>query len=107
MLETVEREDLFAAGQRAGDLLRGELQALAADFPQLIGDPRGRGLMCAISFHDPAIRDWAIAAVREHRHVLFLPCGPDSLRFRPPLTAQRDELVEAVAALRRTLAELS
>lgn len=107
VLDVIEREDLFAAAYRAGDVLRGELRALAADFPEVIGDPRGRGLMCAISFHDPAVRDRAIAAVRERHHVLFLPCGPDSLRFRPPLTVQHDELVEAVSALRRTFAELA
>ncbi|MBE9373920.1 L-lysine 6-transaminase [Saccharopolyspora sp. HNM0983] len=107
VLETVERDGLFAAAQAAGAVLRGELQAVAADFPDLVRDPRGRGLMCAISFADPAVRDSAVTALRQRHRVLVLPCGPDSLRFRPPLTAEHADLAEAAAALRRTLAELA
>src|SRR5690606_41334563 len=67
--------------------------------------PRARGLMGAISFRRPEHRDQAIAVARERHRTLFLPSGPDSRRFRPPLTVQAPEIGEAVQALRKTPAE--
>ncbi|MCI2420658.1 L-lysine 6-transaminase [Saccharopolyspora sp. K220] len=106
ILEVVEREDLFEHSRSMGDLLLGELRDLAVEFPAVIRAPRGRGLMCAITFHDPAQRDRAIAIARETYRTLFLPSGPDSLRCRPPLSVRPEEIVDAVAALRKTLADL-
>ncbi|GAA2331376.1 L-lysine 6-transaminase [Saccharopolyspora halophila] len=107
ILEVIEAEGLFDHSRSMGELLLGELRDLAAEFPALVHSARGRGLMCAISFHDPADRDRALAIARDTHHTLFLPSGPDSLRARPPLSARPDELVDAVAALRKTLADLT
>lgn len=107
ILEVVERDGLFANSRDAGEVLLSELRALAAEFPEIVGHPRGRGLMCAMSFHQPALRDRAIALSREHHRTLFLPSGPDSLRFRPPLTVRTAELTAAITALRAVLGELS
>ena len=107
ILEVVERDDLFARARDTGEVLLARLRELAAEFPELVAHPRGRGLMCALSFHQPALRDRAIALARERRRALFLPSGPDSVRFRPPLTARADEVTAAVDALRAVLGELS
>ncbi|MER7013272.1 L-lysine 6-transaminase [Saccharopolyspora sp. NPDC000359] len=107
ILEVVEAEGLFDHSRQMGELLLGELRDLAAEFPSLVRAPRGRGLMCAISFHDPANRDRALAIARDRHRTLFLPSGPDSLRARPPLSARPEELVDAVSALRKTLADLT
>ena len=107
ILEVVERDGLFAHSREMGELLLGELRSLAERFPSLITAPRGRGLMCAVSFRDPRLRDAAIAAARSQHRALFLPSGPDSLRFRPPLSVRPDELTDAVAALRAALTGLA
>ena len=107
ILEVVEAEGLFEHSRRMGQLLLSELRELAAEFPSMLRDPRGRGLMCAVSFHDPGLRDRAIAVARERHRTLFLPSGPDSLRCRPPLSARADEITDAVAALRATLTDLA
>ncbi|QIZ35852.1 L-lysine 6-transaminase [Saccharopolyspora sp. ASAGF58] len=106
ILEVVECEGLFEHSRQMGELLLGELRDLTAEFPSVIRDPRGRGLMCAITFNDPAKRDLALAVARDSYRTLFLPSGPDSLRCRPPLSARPEEIVDAVAALRKTLADL-
>ena len=103
VLEVVERDDLFANARAVGEVLLSELRDLAAEFPELVVDPRGRSLMGAISFRDPALRDRVITAAREDHRTLFLPCGPDSLRFRPPLTATPEEVTAAATALRAVL----
>lgn len=107
ILEIVERDGLFEHSRRMGELLLGELGALAAEFPEVIRSARGRGLMCAVSFVEPAQRDAAIAVARDRHRTLFLPSGPDSLRFRPSLSVSPEEITEAVAALRAALTELS
>lgn len=107
ILEIVEEEGLLANARDKGVWLRGELRSLAARFPSVLRDPRGRGLMCAVSFTDPALRDRAIVDVRERHHTLFLPSGPDSLRWRPPLSVRDEELSDAVAALRSTVSGLA
>lgn len=106
ILEIVERDGLFERSRELGALLLTELRELAAEFPSLLTAPRGRGLMCAVTFRDPELRNKAIAAARTDHRTLFLPSGPDSLRFRPPLSAHPSELAAAVAALRATLTGL-
>jgi L-lysine 6-transaminase len=107
ILEVVESDDLFIHSGQMGELLLSELHGLVETFPTVLRDPRGRGLMCAVSFRDPSHRDRAITIAREHYRTLFLPSGPDSLRWRPPLTVRPDEIADAISALRKTLAELS
>lgn len=107
ILEVVESEDLLDNARRMGELLRSELRGLAAEFPTVVGAPRGQGLMCAIDFADAAQRDEAIAIARERYRTLFLPSGPRSLRWRPALSVRADELTGAVTALRKTLTDLS
>jgi L-lysine 6-transaminase len=87
-----------------GRHLLNRLVDLAAEFPALVLDPRGRGLMCAFSMPDPAQRDALVRGLWD-RHVIMLPSGADSVRFRPALTVSRDEIDAAVEAVRVVLAE--
>ncbi|MHA6802374.1 L-lysine 6-transaminase [Salinifilum ghardaiensis] len=100
ILRTIEREGLFDHAARMGEVLRNELHELAAEFPAVLRHPRGRGLMCAIGFHDRTVRDRVIAEARRRCRTLFLPSGPDSVRWRPPLTVSEEEISAAVAAMR-------
>ncbi len=70
--------------------------------PALVRDPRGRGLMCAFSMPSGAARDELVNRLWD-RHVIMLPSGVDSVRFRPALTVSRDELDAAVDAVRAVL----
>ncbi|MDO3638447.1 L-lysine 6-transaminase [Mycolicibacterium arseniciresistens] len=102
ILEVIESDDLMARAGKAGRYLRDELDRLASDFPGLVGDVRGRGLMCAFSLPSAAQRDALIARLWELR-VIMLASGADSVRFRPPLTVTRDEIDAALAAVRTAL----
>jgi L-lysine 6-transaminase len=106
MLETIEREDLFGNSARQGRHLLQELRALVGDFPRLLGEPRGRGLMCAVNVVDTASRDLLLTVARTRQRALFLPCGATGIRFRPPLSVQQDDLDAAVTALREAAAEV-
>ena len=82
------------------------LRELAARHPA-VTDPRGRGLMCAVTLATPALRDRVVARLRTVEHVIVLGCGTRSVRFRPALTVTAAELATGVAALDRVLGEVA
>ncbi|MDI3314789.1 MAG: L-lysine 6-transaminase [Mycobacterium sp.] len=105
ILEVIEAEGLFEHAAEQGRYLRARLDELAAGFPELVLDPRGRGLMCAFSLPSTAARDELIRRLWE-RQVIVLPSGTDSVRFRPALTVSRGEIDAAVGAVRGALADM-
>ncbi|QLY32048.1 L-lysine 6-transaminase [Nocardia huaxiensis] len=102
ILEVIEHEDLAARAARLGPHL---LQRLieVAEQDSRVTNPRGRGLMCAITLETPQLRDEVVTRLREEEQVLLLGTGERGIRFRPPLTVTMDELDEAVDALARVL----
>ncbi len=102
ILEVIERDRLIDRARLTGAHLLIELTALAARHPE-VTDPRGRGLLCAVTLDTVRRRDEVVAALREREHVLLLGTGERGIRFRPPLTVTAGELTAAVAALDRVL----
>jgi L-lysine 6-transaminase len=102
VLEVIEADDLFGRAAQNGRHLRDGLTALADDFPGLVRDVRGRGLMCAFSMPAAAQRDRLIAELWDCG-VIMLGSGIDSVRFRPALTVSRSEIDAALDAVRAVL----
>ncbi len=101
ILEVIEAEGLIEqAGPKGARLVAG-LDAIRAA-TGLISNVRGRGLFAACDLADPATRDAAVTDLRTQEHVIVLPCGHRSIRFRPALSVSEDEIDEAVAALGRS-----
>jgi L-lysine 6-transaminase len=105
LLEIIEADGLFDGAARSGDALLGGLHDLGQRHPRLVSNVRGRGLMCAVDLPDGATRDRVIAGLRDE-HVLVLPCGERSVRFRPALSVTEDELGIGLAALHRVLSRV-
>ena len=105
ILEVIESDGLFGRATELGAHLLSRLDLLAGHFPELVRDVRGRGLMCAFSLPGAAQRDELIARLWD-RHVIMLPSGTDSVRFRPALTVTRGEIDAAVDAVRSALTDL-
>ncbi|MGV9311946.1 L-lysine 6-transaminase [Streptomyces sp. NPDC003691] len=103
ILEIVERDNLFAAVRTTGAFLLGGLRELAADLPELVSDPRGRGLMCAITLPSRDVRNRVVARALTKHGVIFLGSGERELRWRPPLSVTRADLTTALEALRDVL----
>lgn len=106
ILEVIEEDDLLARAADLGAHLLRRLTELAADHPELVLAPRGRGLMCAFGMPTAALRDELIRRLWDAR-VIMLASGPDSVRFRPALTVTRAELDAAVDAVAAVLADLT
>jgi L-lysine 6-transaminase len=105
ILEVIESDELFDHAAEGGRYLRARLDELAYEFPALVLEPRGRGLMCAFNLPTTADRDELIRQLWQ-RAVIVLPAGPDGVRFRPALTVSRAELDAAISAVRGALAAL-
>lgn len=91
ILEVIERDSLVASAAVMGKRLLDGLHQLERVHPGLVSNVRGRGLMAAIDLPDGSTRDAAIQGCLE-ADLLVPACGPQSLRFRPPLTVSGDEI---------------
>lgn len=104
ILEVIEAQRLFGNAARMGEYLLDRLQTLALRHGE-IGDVRGRGLMCAFSLPTTQERDHLVERLWSQEHVILLPSGKNSVRFRPPLIVSAEEIDAAVAAVSRVLAQ--
>ena len=102
ILEIIESDGLMTRAAKAGRYLLDRLADVAAEFPELVLDVRGRGLMCAFSLPSAEQRDELIGKLWD-RGVIMLASGADSVRFRPALTVSREEIDAAVDAVRDAL----
>ncbi|MDH7514942.1 MAG: L-lysine 6-transaminase [Bacteroidota bacterium] len=98
-LEIIEEEKLVENAERTGAYLLARLQEMAAEFPGILSNPRGRGLFCAVDFPSQDFRD----AVRRKAYedgLIILGCGERSLRFRPALNVTKEILDEGLDIIR-------
>jgi 4-aminobutyrate aminotransferase len=115
-LDVIEKEGLLRNSQEVGD----HMQKRMADWPKkhkIVGDIRGRGLMIGVEIvknqttreYGASERDRIVEAAFE-RGVLFLGCGPSTIRIAPPLVVTKDEadvamdvLEEAISMVEKSL----
>jgi L-lysine 6-transaminase len=90
-LEIIREESLLDNAAQVGAYLLQTLEHLSASFPDLLSNPRGRGLMCAVDLPDTELRNAVQDAAFESGLVLPI-CGSRSIRFRPALTFSRAEV---------------
>ncbi len=104
-LEIMHEERLVERAATTGRHLLSRLETLQAEFPDVLGNARGRGLMAAIDARDGAARDALQAKVFEGGAVL-LGSGRQTLRFRPPLDITVAEVDDGIAIVRRAVEAL-
>ncbi|WP_064443417.1 L-lysine 6-transaminase [Rhodococcus sp. YH3-3] len=103
ILEVVEQDRLIDRVRFTGAHLLARLTEVCGRYAAAT-EPRGRGLMCAITLEDSDLRDRVVQRLREDEHVMILPTGKRGIRFRPALTVTTSELDDAVDAVERVLA---
>jgi L-lysine 6-transaminase len=105
-LQVIEQENLVENARQVGGYLIECLTALANDYPQIISNVRGRGLMCAIDFPSTEMRDSFRNSCYEHG-LIILGCGDHSIRFRPALNLTKAVLDEGFMIIRSVIEELA
>ncbi len=103
ILRIIEEERLVENARIQGDLLLAELQKLAREYPEVISNARGRGLMCAIDAPDTLTRNRLLMAFLREK-LLMVACGERSIRFRPHLVVTADEILQGIEIMRKVLA---
>jgi L-lysine 6-transaminase len=104
-LEIIEAERMIGNAARVGTTVLASLEAIARDFPGLVSNARGRGLMCAFDFPSTEIRDLARKTLYEER-VIMLPSGDRSLRYRPVLDFTETNAALAAERIRKALGRM-
>ena len=104
-LDVIEREDLMGNATEVGNHMLKRM----ATWPQkhrLVGDVRGRGLMIGVEIvKDKTTREYGaqerdrIVELAFERGILFLGCGPSTVRIAPPLIVTKDEADVAIDVL--------
>ena len=106
ILEVIREDRLLANASSMGGEMKSVLQEIQEDYPALVSNVRGLGLMCAFDLPDEKKRDsLRNAAFKEG--LLVLGCGTNSIRFRPILCIENDTINDLDARLRKVLTDMS
>jgi L-lysine 6-transaminase len=103
--EVIEEEKLVENTAKVGAYFVGELERFQDEFPKLVSNVRGRGLMAAFDLPSTELRDRALKAFMAN-DVMVLASGHRSARFRPALNLSMDEAAEGIKRMERGLKEL-
>lgn len=106
ILEIMVEDNLVENAAVTGDYLLSELKNIEKDYPNLISNSRGLGLMCSFDLPDSKTRD-QLRNIAFKNKLLILGCGEKSIRFRPPLNIKTEELDEGLKIIRNVLNLLS
>ncbi|HTZ96425.1 MAG TPA: acetyl ornithine aminotransferase family protein [Terriglobales bacterium] len=108
-LDVIERDDLRQNATAVGSHMLKRM----SEWPKrhaLVGDVRGRGLMIGVEIvkdkktkeYGAAERDRIVQSAFE-RGILFLGCGPSTIRIAPPLIVTKDEADVAMDVLEESI----
>ena len=108
-LDVIEKEGLLKNSEDVGNYMLKRM----ADWPakhKIVGDVRGRGLMIGVEIiKDKKTKEYGneerdrIVELAFERGILFLGCGPSTVRIAPPLVVTKDEADAAMDALEESI----
>ena len=107
-LDVINDEDLANNAQELGELFRTEMNRVIAD-TDLVNSVRGKGLLNAILINDTedSSTAWDICMALKENGLLAKPTHGNIIRFAPPLVMTKEQLLECVAIIEKTLMEFS
>jgi ornithine--oxo-acid transaminase len=103
-LEVVKEETLANNAQELGELFRSELSKFI-ETSNIINGVRGKGLLNAILINDTEESDtaWNMCLALRDNGLLAKPTHGNIIRFAPPLVMNREQLLDCVSIITRTL----
>ncbi len=105
-LEVVKDEQLAENAKTLGDLFRSEMRRIIEN-TDLVNAVRGRGLLNAILINDTeeSSTAWDICMALKENGLLAKPTHGNIIRFAPPLVMTKEELMDCVSIIEKTLME--
>ncbi len=105
-LEVVKNENLVENSEALGKLFRGELSKYI-ETSNIVTLVRGKGLLNAIVINDTEESDtaWNICMKLAENGLLAKPTHGNIIRFAPPLVMTKEQLLDCVSIITKTLKE--
>jgi ornithine--oxo-acid transaminase len=103
-LQVLKDENMAANAEAMGQLLRDELLKLNSPFITTI---RGKGLLNAIVIkHANKDASWDLCLALKENGLLAKPTHGDKIRFAPPLTITKEQIMDCIAIIDKSLQTL-
>ncbi len=104
-LQVLKDENMADNAEVLGDLLRTELKKLNSPFISII---RGMGLLNAIVIeHANPEAAWELCLLLKENGLLAKPTHGDKIRFAPPLVITKEQVLECVGIIDKSLKQLA
>lgn len=105
--QTLQQENILQNVQERGEQLRKRLRAIANQYPNLIADVRGWGLINGMELKsDTELTSVEVVKAAMEKGLLLVPAGPKVIRFVPPLIVSAEEIDRATETLEQAIAAL-
>lgn len=103
--DEIANENSLAHVQKMGNILKEELEKLKSQFPNIIDEVRGLGLMLGIKINENYKNSQIVEKFLENK-LLVIPAGENVVRILPPLIINEDHIKEAVEKITSSLGEI-
>lgn len=107
-LEVVKNENLADNAEKMGGIFRKEMQCII-EKTNIVVKVRGKGLLNAIVINDSPDSDtaWNICLKLKDNGLLAKPTHGNIIRFAPPLVITKEQIMDCVNIIERTLIEFN
>jgi L-lysine 6-transaminase len=105
ILDIIKEENLVENCRIQGEYLQKKINELTEKYPHKLSNGRGLGLFCAFDCDTPETRNDIVKKCFDNGMIL-LGCGEKTLRFRPPVIINKDEIDEGMIILDKVISKL-
>ena len=95
--DEISKPEFLENVERVSNFLKQQFESLKDEFPDVVKEIRGKGLLCGMQLKKPAVN---VRAMMLERKLLGGSAGENVLRLAPPLIITEDHVREAVGILR-------
>jgi L-lysine 6-transaminase len=102
IMQIIDEDNLVENAEVMGNYLLKKLTELQNEFPAVISNTRGLGLMCSFDFATSVIRDQFRELCYKNK-IIILGCGERTIRFRPALNVTKSTIEEGLKIINNIL----
>lgn len=106
ILDVIKNENLVDNARVVGEHLKHQLILIQNEFPKLINNARGLGLMCSFDLPTNKLRN-QFRETCYNEKLMILGCGEKTIRFRPALNITESEIDDGLTIIRKVLSLMS
>ena len=102
VFDEISKPEFLENVTRVSNFLVQQFEALKDEFPDVVVELRGKGLLCGMQLKKPAIE---VRKILLEKNMLGGSAGDNTLRLAPPLIITEDHVREAIAIMREAFTE--